>query len=171
MVKSKETRLLNRREFGGLCVALSSFVILPSAWGADAATDVASTGAGRSVRFRDGTLVPALGQGSAGLGKGRHPQADEEEALRTGLSLGMTLIDTAEIYGSEEFIGIGFLVLGAAQYDVGLEQPDEVRCIRLGETRVSGTPAYFNPYVFPSTHPSFCSPRTKSVTFFALRLR
>ena len=104
MVKSKETRLLNRREFGGLCVALSSFVILPSAWGADAATDVASTGAGRSVRFRDGTLVPALGQGSAGLGKGRHPVA-EEEALRTGLSLGMTLIDTAEIYGSEEFIG------------------------------------------------------------------
>jgi diketogulonate reductase-like aldo/keto reductase len=105
MVKSKDTRLLNRREFGGLCVALSSFVILPSASAVDAATDVASTGAGRTVRFRDGTLVLALGQGSAGLGKGRHPQADEEEALRTGLSLGMTLIDTAEIYGSEEFIG------------------------------------------------------------------
>ena len=31
MVKSKETRLLNRREFGGLCVALSSFVISPGA--------------------------------------------------------------------------------------------------------------------------------------------
>jgi aryl-alcohol dehydrogenase-like predicted oxidoreductase len=33
--------------------------------------------------------------------------AEEEEALRTGLSLGMTLIDTAEIYGnghSEELI-------------------------------------------------------------------
>ena len=57
------------------------------------------------MKFRDGTVVPALGQGSAGLGKGRRPQADEEEALRTGLSLGMTLIDTAEIYGSEEFIG------------------------------------------------------------------
>jgi diketogulonate reductase-like aldo/keto reductase len=46
-----------------------------------------------------------LGQGSARLGKGKHPQAVEEEAVRTGLSLGMTLIDTAEIYGSEEFIG------------------------------------------------------------------
>ena len=57
------------------------------------------------MKFRDGTVVPALGQGSAGLGKGRHPQADEEEALRAGLSLGMTLIDTAEVYGSEEFIG------------------------------------------------------------------
>jgi Aldo/keto reductase family len=104
-VKSKNTKLLNRREFSGLCVALSSFVILPGASGVDAATDVASTGAGRTVRFRDGTVVPALGQGSAGLGKGRHPQPDEEEALRTGLSLGLTLIDTAEIYGSEKFIG------------------------------------------------------------------
>jgi len=46
-----------------------------------------------------------LGQGSARLGQGKHPQADEEEAVRTGLSLGMTLIDTAELYGSEEFIG------------------------------------------------------------------
>ena len=71
----------------------------------DAAAGAASTGAGRTVKFRDGTVVPALGQGSAGLGKGRHPQAVEEEALRTGLSLGMTLIDTAEVYGSEEFIG------------------------------------------------------------------
>jgi diketogulonate reductase-like aldo/keto reductase len=50
-------------------------------------------------------VVPAMGQGSAGLGKGKHPQAVEEEAIRTGLSLGTTLIDTAEIYGSEEFIG------------------------------------------------------------------
>jgi len=60
---------------------------------------------GRTVKFRDGTVVAALGQGSAGLGKGRHPEAVEEEALRTGLLLGMTLIDTAEVYGSEEFIG------------------------------------------------------------------
>jgi diketogulonate reductase-like aldo/keto reductase len=46
-----------------------------------------------------------LGQGSAGLGKGKRPQGDEEDAVRTGISLGMTLIDTAEVYGSEEFIG------------------------------------------------------------------
>jgi diketogulonate reductase-like aldo/keto reductase len=104
-VKSKHKRLLNRREFNGLCAALGSFMTSPGASALDAATDVASTGAGRTVKFRDGTVVPALGQGSAGLGKGRHPQADEEEALRTGLSLGMTLIDTAEIYGSEQFIG------------------------------------------------------------------
>jgi diketogulonate reductase-like aldo/keto reductase len=104
-VKRKGTGLLNRREFNGLCVALSSFMTSSGASALDTATGVASTGAGRTVKFRDGIVVPALGQGSAGLGKRRHPQADEEEALRTGLSLGMTLIDTAEIYGSEQFIG------------------------------------------------------------------
>jgi diketogulonate reductase-like aldo/keto reductase len=64
------------------------------------AATVASNGPGRTVKFGDGTVVPALGQGSAGLGQGRHPQAAEEEALRAGLSLGMTVIDTAEIYGN-----------------------------------------------------------------------
>src|SRR6267143_2800199 len=105
IVKGKNTRLLNRREFSGLCATLGSFVTSSGAFALDEATGAASTSAGRTVKFRDGTIVPALGQGSAGLGKGRHPVAEEEEALRTGLSLGMTLIDTAEIYGSEEFIG------------------------------------------------------------------
>jgi diketogulonate reductase-like aldo/keto reductase len=48
-----------------------------------------------------------LGQGSWHLGQGRHPAAEEEDALRTGLSLGMTLIDTSGNYGegrSEELI-------------------------------------------------------------------
>src|SRR5215813_1222013 len=103
IVTNKDTRLLNRREFNGLCVALSSFVTSSGA----SALDAASPGAGRTVKFRDGTVIPALGQGSAGLGKGRHPAAEEEEALRTGLSLGMTLIDTSGDYGegrSEELI-------------------------------------------------------------------
>jgi diketogulonate reductase-like aldo/keto reductase len=104
-MKSKDMRLLNRRKFNGLCVALGSFATPTGAVALDAAAGAASTGAARTVRFRDGTVVPALGQGSAGLGKGKHPQAVEEEAVRTGLSLGMTLIDTAEVYGSEEFIG------------------------------------------------------------------
>jgi diketogulonate reductase-like aldo/keto reductase len=97
--------LLSRREFNERCVALSSLVTLSGALALDAATAVALTGAARTVKFRDGTIVPAIGQGSWHIGQGRHPAADEEEALRTGLSLGMTLIDTAEVYGSEEFIG------------------------------------------------------------------
>ena len=102
-------RLLNRREFNGLCVALGSSLscvgamsVAPSSASARAAAaaGAASNGAGSTVKFRDGTIVPALGQGSAGLAQGRHPEAVEEEALRTGISLGMTLIDTAELYGN-----------------------------------------------------------------------
>ena len=63
---------------------------------------IAAKGSERTVKFRDGAVVPALGQGSARLGQGRHPETDEEEALREGISLGMTLIDTAEIYGNGE---------------------------------------------------------------------
>ena len=99
--------MLNRREFNGLCGALGSFVASPRALALDAAASVTSD-AGRTVKFHDGTGVPALGQGSWHLGQGRHPAAQEEEALRAGLSLGMTLIDTAEGYSngrSEELIG------------------------------------------------------------------
>ncbi len=59
----------------------------------------------RTVKLRDGRSVPALGQGSARLAHGRHPATEEEAALRSGIDLGMTLIDTAELYGSEELIG------------------------------------------------------------------
>ena len=72
-----------------------------------AATAVASTGTARTVRFRDGTVVPAIGQGSWHIGQGRHPATEEEQALRTGLALGMTLIDTSGDYGegrSEQLI-------------------------------------------------------------------
>ena len=60
------------------------------------------------MKICDGVIVPALGQGSWHLGQGRHPAAAEEEALRTDISLGMTVIDTSEGYGggrSEELIG------------------------------------------------------------------
>ena len=86
----------------------ATIVALSSASARAAAAGAASNGAGSTVKFRDGTIVPALGQGSAGLAQGKHPEAVEEEALRTGISLGMTLIDTAELYGngrSEELIG------------------------------------------------------------------
>jgi diketogulonate reductase-like aldo/keto reductase len=102
-----DKELLNRREFNRLCVALGlsltsggAMIVALSSAPVRAATP--------TVKFHDGAIVPALGQGSAGLAQGRHPAAAEEEALRTGLSLGMTLIDTAEMYGdgrSEKLIG------------------------------------------------------------------
>jgi diketogulonate reductase-like aldo/keto reductase len=67
-----------------------------------------SNNKGHTVKFPNGTIVPAVGQGSWHLAQGRHPEPAEDEALRTGLSLGMTLIDTAEMYSdgrSEQLIG------------------------------------------------------------------
>jgi len=94
---------------GSSLLAVGEMVAAPSSTSAVAAVaSAAANGAGRTVKFHDGTIVPALGQGSWHLGQGRHPEAAEEEALRTGLSLGMTLIDTSENYGdgrSEELIG------------------------------------------------------------------
>ena len=54
----------------------------------------------RTAKLRNSAIVPAIGQGSARLGQGRHPEAAEEEALRTGISLGMSLIDTSGDYGN-----------------------------------------------------------------------
>src|SRR5215213_1201939 len=51
------------------------------------------------VRLNDGTLVPALGLGTWHMGERRERASREAAALRAGLDLGMTLIDTAEMYG------------------------------------------------------------------------
>jgi diketogulonate reductase-like aldo/keto reductase len=62
----------------------------------------------RTVRLPDGTQVPALGQGTWHMGERRAAAREEAGALRLGLDLGMTLIDTAEMYGeggAEEVVG------------------------------------------------------------------
>jgi diketogulonate reductase-like aldo/keto reductase len=52
-----------------------------------------------TVTLPGGELVPALGQGTWHMGENRRRAAEEEAALRLGIDLGMTLIDTAELYG------------------------------------------------------------------------
>ncbi len=52
------------------------------------------------VNFPDGESVPAFGLGTWHMGEDRRRAADEEAALKLGIDLGMTLIDTAEMYGS-----------------------------------------------------------------------
>ncbi|MBS3651250.1 aldo/keto reductase [Pseudaminobacter sp. 19-2017] len=47
-----------------------------------------------------GVSVPVLGQGTWRMGEDARRRAEEVAALRLGLDLGMTLIDTAEMYGS-----------------------------------------------------------------------
>lgn len=52
------------------------------------------------LRFPDGAPVPRLGQGTWNMGDASGDRARELAALRRGLDLGLTLIDTAEMYGS-----------------------------------------------------------------------
>lgn len=62
----------------------------------------------KTVELPDGTPVPALGMGTWMMGETRARRAAELAALQRGIELGMTLIDTAEMYGdgaSEELVG------------------------------------------------------------------
>ncbi|MEV6085851.1 aldo/keto reductase [Streptomyces parvulus] len=53
----------------------------------------------RAVVLPGGVAVTALGQGTWGMGENPGRRAAEVSALRAGLDLGMTLVDTAEMYG------------------------------------------------------------------------
>ncbi len=53
----------------------------------------------RSVTLPDQTPVSALGQGTWRMGEDARLRKQEIAALRAGVDLGMTLIDTAEMYG------------------------------------------------------------------------
>jgi diketogulonate reductase-like aldo/keto reductase len=54
----------------------------------------------RAVTLPSGETVPALGQGTWYMGESRAQANQEADALRLGIDLGMTLIDTAEMYAS-----------------------------------------------------------------------
>ncbi len=93
--------LVSRRHFNALCATVG--LLLPSAGTLDAllsASVLAADTPKHTVTLPNGTIVPAVGQGSWHLGQGRHPADLEQEALRAGVSLGMTLIDTSGNYGN-----------------------------------------------------------------------
>ena len=54
----------------------------------------------RTVRLPDGTDVPALGLGTWHMGERGGDAKAEVAAVKLGIELGMTLIDTAEMYGN-----------------------------------------------------------------------
>lgn len=60
-----------------------------------------------TVTFPDGTTVPALGQGTWKMGERASESTREIDSLLRGIELGMTLIDTAEMYaegGAERIV-------------------------------------------------------------------
>jgi diketogulonate reductase-like aldo/keto reductase len=61
-----------------------------------------------SVRLPAGDDVPAMGLGTWGMGEDPRRAAQEIAALQLGIDLGMTLLDTAEMYGdgsTEDLVG------------------------------------------------------------------
>src|SRR5262249_61360466 len=94
-----------------------------------AGSGAASQTAARTVKLPDGTTVSALGQGAWHLGQGIHPPDVEEDALRTGIALGMTLIDTSGNYGrgrSEQLISRVLADLRDRVFLVSKVESDEV---------------------------------------------
>lgn len=62
----------------------------------------------RTIKLPSGEAIAALGQGTWGLAEDPRRRRDEVDALRLGLDIGLTVIDTAESYadgGAEELVG------------------------------------------------------------------
>lgn len=62
----------------------------------------------RTVPLPSGEPIPALGLGTWHMGEDASDRGREVAALRLGLDLGLSLIDTAEMYGdggAEEVVG------------------------------------------------------------------
>ena len=60
------------------------------------------------TKLPGGETLPVLGQGTWRMGEDKSKRTREVAALRTGIELGMTLIDTAEMYasgGAEKVVG------------------------------------------------------------------
>lgn len=53
----------------------------------------------RTLKLPSGQLIPALGMGTWQMGENARNRQSEIDALRHGLDLGLSLIDTAEMYG------------------------------------------------------------------------
>ncbi|MDQ1231474.1 aldo/keto reductase [Sphingomonas sp. SORGH_AS_0879] len=104
----------------------------------------------KTIRLPDGTAVRALGQGTWMMAEDRRRRAEEIAALREGIDLGLTLIDTAEMYAdgeSERLVGEAiegrrdeiFLVSKAYPQNASRDRPPracEASLARLGTDRL-----------------------------------
>jgi diketogulonate reductase-like aldo/keto reductase len=62
----------------------------------------------QQINLPSGNTIPVLGLGTWRMGEGQNQSATEVEAIRSALDMGITLIDTAEMYGeggAEEIVG------------------------------------------------------------------
>ncbi|WP_267393692.1 MULTISPECIES: aldo/keto reductase [unclassified Sphingomonas] len=90
----------------------------------------------KMIRFPDGATVPALGQGSWMMAEQPSRRADEIAALRAGIDLGLTLIDTAEMYAdgeSERLVGEAIAGRRDAVFLVSKAYPQNASRARLAQ--------------------------------------
>src|SRR4051812_37834573 len=60
------------------------------------------------VTLPDGEVIPGFGLGTWHMGEDRRRHGDEVAAVKLGIELGLTLVDTAEMYGNgvaEQIVG------------------------------------------------------------------
>src|SRR4029077_10178513 len=88
----------------------------------------------RTVALSDGKRVPVLGQGTWRMGESKSARANEIAALRLGIELGMSLIDTAEMYGdgdAEEIVAEAIRGQHQGVFVVTKVYPHNASCVEL----------------------------------------
>lgn len=88
----------------------------------------------RTVDIADGETVSCLGQGTWNMGERPDRRIEEIAALRAGVELGMTLIDTAEMYGdgaTEELVGEALAGIRDDVFLVSKAYPQNASRVRL----------------------------------------
>lgn len=112
--------------------------------------DMLNGGAIKGVRLPSGEQVPALGQGTTRMGRAGCRRADCIAALRLGLDLGMTLIDTAGRYGDgevEELVGKAIAGRREEVFLVSKVYPPDTRLVELRRSVKSWVSASLRPLV------------------------
>ena len=90
----------------------------------------------REITIAGGETVPCLGQGTWNMGERPERRTDEIAALRAGVELGMTLVDTAEMYGdgtTEELVGEAINGIRDEVFLVSKAYPQNASRDRLGK--------------------------------------
>jgi diketogulonate reductase-like aldo/keto reductase len=103
----------------------------------------------KTVRLSSGEQVPVLGQGTSGMGAIAR-RREHVAALRLGLELGMTVVDTAENYfdgGAEEIVGEAIAVRRDEVFLVSKVYPRDSHLGELGRSIKSLIPPALRPLV------------------------
>ena len=91
----------------------------------------------RQVSMPGGETVPALGQGTWRMGERSDRRSSETAAIRAGIEHGLTLIDTAEMYGdgsTESFLAVALRGLRDRVFLVSKTYPENASRARLTRT-------------------------------------